>query len=173
MHSTPTTVATSQRGSITNSSTARFAHSIASRSSRSSSGKIKHASFDVPSLPVIHPTTLGQDSDEEDIESRSSVPDIYLPPEVDDEQHEAAPDYSLADALGSISREGSPLLPEITQDGKQKSFDYSVSLRSEPKVSLFFIVREPYCMLCSSLLLSRNIDTLPSDELILGQERRL
>jgi len=149
MQSTPSTqytITSSQRGStttITNSSTARFAHSIASRSNQSAGGittKSKNASFDIPSLPVIHPT-IDQDSDEEGIESRSSVPDIYLPPEGDEELQESRPDFSLADALGSISREVSPLLPEGSQEGTPKNYGHSLSLKSEPKASFHFTIQ--------------------------------
>jgi hypothetical protein len=150
MQSTPSTqfnITSSQRRSsttITNSSTARFAHSIASRSNKSSGGittKSKSDSFDAPSLPVIYPTAIDHDSDEEGIESRSSVPDIYLPPEGDEEQQESAPNFSLGDALESISREGSPpLLPEVSLEGTPKNYGYSVSLKSEPKVSFVFTI---------------------------------
>lgn len=154
LQSTPTiqqyTITSSQRGSTTttnsNNSTARFAHSIASRSNKSSSLMIKknqNDSFDAPSLPLIHSTVIGQDSDEEGVDSRSSVPDIYLPPEGDSEQQEP-PDISLADALESISKEESPLLPELFHEATTKDYD-SVSLNSELKVS-FPLVIEIYCL---------------------------
>ena len=150
IHSTPTTAhhtATSTlQGTESNSSTARFAHSIASRSNKSSGGltrNYQNESFDEPSLPVIYPTNAtGSDSEEEGIESRSSVPDVYLPPEDDGEHHISGPDFSLADALQSVSREGSPpFLSEILREDtfKKKGYDYSLSSKSEPKVSYLFI----------------------------------
>lgn len=150
IHSTPTaahyTVTSTLQATESNSSTARFAHSIASRSNKSSGGLTRNSqseSFDVPSLPAIYPThATGSDSEEEGIESKSSVPDVYLPPEDDGEHHISGPDFSLADALGSVSREGSPpFLSEILREDtlKKKGYDYSLSLKSEPKVSYPFI----------------------------------
>lgn len=151
IHSTPTTTTTHNtmtstlRGGST-SSTERFANSIASRSSRATNSsphdrsRVRaHMSFEVPSLPTLGPTVAtGPYSDDEDEagESKSSVPEIYLPPEEDDD---GVRELSLTDALESISRESSPPLHyEITrQETPKKSYDISVSLRSEPKVRLY------------------------------------
>lgn len=109
----------------------------------------KNHSFDIPSLPVVHPTDIGHDSDDDGIDSRSSVPDIYLPPEGDDDQQEA-PAFSLADALQSISRAGSPpLLPEVTHDDISKHYDYSVNHSSDPKVSMDSATQRSTAYMCS------------------------
>ena len=128
-----TTTAT-YRGSGGNSSTARFSNSIASISSKSSNGlrrRSQSESIDIPSLLDTRPE-VASDSDDEGIESKSSVPEAYLPPDEDDRQT-SAPDFSLADALESVSRGGSPPLG-IAEDTPKKNYDYSASLRSEPKV---------------------------------------
>ncbi|KAF7308394.1 PACT-coil-coil domain-containing protein [Mycena chlorophos] len=122
-----------------NSSASRFAHSIArtSRSSntrssaRRSSGASSHSrtvdSFDVsaiPSLPEVHPErTTGHYSQEQS--SKDSVPEVYLPPEDDDEEEA----LSLTDALELVS---SPGRDNATP---KKNYDYSVSLKSEPRPS--------------------------------------
>jgi hypothetical protein len=150
IHSTPAatsshhTLASTVRPSST-SSTARFAHSIASRSTKSAMSvsralSTRHSegaeSFDVsviPSLPDMHEDEEGRFSDEMEIdESSGSVPDVYLPAE--DVDQDVA---SLTDARQPITRSGPPLPqeePEIAPTPKRKTYDYSVSLRSEPKV---------------------------------------
>lgn len=146
IHSTPSTthitVTSTLQATESNSGTARFTHSITSSSNKSSGDparKSQNGGFDMPSLPAVCPTNnMESDSEVEGMESKSSVPDIYLPPEDDDEHRISVPDFSLADALGSVSREGSPpLLSEIVQDDvqKKKTYDYSISLISEPKAS--------------------------------------
>jgi hypothetical protein len=89
-------------------------------------------SFDVsviPSLPDIR-----QDEDEEDgqqceevdmDETKESVPNAYLPPDDDDKDE---------DAFQPVSRDSSPLPPAEIAPTPKKAYDYSVSLRSEPKV---------------------------------------
>ncbi|KII85948.1 hypothetical protein PLICRDRAFT_114966 [Plicaturopsis crispa FD-325 SS-3] len=125
-------------------SASRFASSIASRSSRSTntakfalsasrsralssaSGRNnKQDSFDVSEIP-----SLPDRAEESDESKDSSLPEVYLPLEEDEE-----PDVSLTDALQSVSRTGSPL-PENEPTPKKK-YDYSVSLRSEPQPSPF------------------------------------
>ncbi|KAF9530371.1 hypothetical protein CPB83DRAFT_850794 [Crepidotus variabilis] len=155
IHSTPTTThhtATSTLPGGNTSSTERFANSIASRSNRSSRGfnasprsqslKNKtYASFEVPSLPTLGPTVAtgpysdqDYDDDDEGVKSKSSVPDIYLPPE-EDENGER--DFSLTEALESISRESSPPLHfDITrEETPKKNQEISASFRSEAKPS--------------------------------------
>ncbi|KDR80779.1 hypothetical protein GALMADRAFT_241215 [Galerina marginata CBS 339.88] len=155
LHSTPAstqhTLTSANRGPSSTSSTARFAHSIASRSNKSaanmtssrgmSSRRSQHDSFEVPSLPRIAqiPGTPGyrhETEDDEDEETRSSVPDVYLPPEEDEEGDR---DFSLTDALQSVSRSSSPPFPpQASREATpKKNYDYSVSLKSEPKASPF------------------------------------
>lgn len=156
IHSTPAaasahhTAASTIRPSSTLSA-ARFASSIASRSTKSSLGlsssrgmstrKVQVDSFDIsmiPSLPDIHaePGTDHFSYDDEDLdleESKESVPDVYLPPQGD---YDDGSDLSLSDALQSVSRSGSPPHSnEPYENGPTpKKYDFSVSLRSEPKV---------------------------------------
>jgi len=91
----------------------------------------------------------GQDGeDEEDMdmdmdmeESKETVPDRYLPPEDNDSDGEQ--DVSLTEALQSVSRTSSPPYPAPGPENEptpRKIYDYSVSLRSEPKVSVHFLV---------------------------------
>lgn len=147
IHSTPPslhhTITTTTRNLSSTSSTARFAHSIASRSSKSSvalstTRRTQHDSFEVPSLPRIRPANVtGRYQDEE--ESKSSVPDVYLPPPDEDEDDlDRKSDLSMTNALESISLTSSPpFSPEAMehQETPKKNYDYSVSLKSEPKVS--------------------------------------
>jgi hypothetical protein len=159
VHSTPAasahnTAASTIRPPSSTSSTARFANSLASRSSKSSlglgssrgmsSGKSQRDSFEIsviPSLPNIdfEPST-GRYFDEEETDeelSRESVPEVYLPPEEEDlDDREGEQDISLAEALQPVSRTSSPSFPMASFDGTpRKGYDYSVSLKSEPKVS--------------------------------------
>ncbi len=151
MQSTPTsshnTVTSTFRGPPSATSTARFAHSIASRSNKSltntgsrglTSRMSQHESFDIPSLPEIHRTagtSLMSDGTEEDMEKSKSIPDVYLPPP--DEEDDDHRELSLTDALESISRSGSPPFatgPASREQTPKKSYDYSTGLISEPKV---------------------------------------
>lgn len=159
IHSTPAqssahhTAASTIRPLSSTSSTARFANSIASHSTKSSQGlppsrgvslpKDHPDSFDIsriPSLPDIsaEPWT-GQYIEDEDTDeepSKDSVPDVYLPPEGDYDDGDGERDVSLTEALQSVSRTSSPpystelVEPESTP---KKYYEYSVSLRSEPK----------------------------------------
>jgi hypothetical protein len=152
MHSTPTASshhASTMRAASSTSSASRFANSIA-RTSRSSTGRSSARvssrqshpdSFDdvsaIPSLPDIRPErgTGHYSSEDEDLDfhqSKESVPDVYLPPEEDVEDEE--PDLSLTDALESVSRTSSPQRFSQEDATPKKNYDYSVSLRSEPKV---------------------------------------
>ncbi|KAF9479579.1 hypothetical protein BDN70DRAFT_878644 [Pholiota conissans] len=149
LQSTPTathySTTTAFRAPSSTSSTARFAHSIASRSNRSSSGmtsrgmllrKSQHDSFDIPSLPDIPPTAgisqFSEEAEEEDVEKSNSVPDVYLPPPDEDEENR---ELSLTDALESVSRSNSPFSPGVSHDTPKKSLDFSI--KSEPKASPF------------------------------------
>jgi hypothetical protein len=153
VHSTPATVSShtatfSMRPASSTYSATRFATSIASRSTKSAlssrgmSLMEGHAdSFDasmIPSLPDDHPHGEGEEHSEdmELAESINTVPDMYLPPEEDHIDNE------FTEALQSISRGSSPL-PHDQSDSAAtpyKDYDYSVSLRSEPKVRLFLVV---------------------------------
>ncbi|KAJ7224111.1 hypothetical protein GGX14DRAFT_548737 [Mycena pura] len=154
MHSTPAASshhASTVRASST-SSTSRFANSIA-RTSRSSMGRSSTRelslrkshidSFDVsaiPSLPDVHLEQGIASYSEEDVEverSKQSVPEVYLPPEENEEEDEAEQELSLTDALESVSRSNSP--ERYSQGGPtpRKNYDYSVSLKSEPRPSPF------------------------------------
>jgi hypothetical protein len=147
MHSTPAPSshhASTVRPASSTSSTSRFANSIA-RTSRSSMGRSSFRgrqshpdSFDdisaIPSLPDIHPERgTGYYSEEEESDefrrSRESVPEVYLPPNDDDEE-----DVSLTEALESVSRTSSPQRFRQEEPTSKKNYDYSVSLRSEPQV---------------------------------------
>lgn len=151
LQSTPTathhSAATAFRGPSSTSSTARFAHSIASRSNRSSIGtttsrgmlsrKTQNDSFNIPSLPDIQPTAgisrFSDEAEEEDIENSNSVPDVYLPPP--DEDDDPNRELSLTDALESISRSSSPPFspgPVSHEQTPKKNLDFS--FKSEPKV---------------------------------------
>ncbi|KAJ7066450.1 hypothetical protein C8F01DRAFT_1365974 [Mycena amicta] len=137
IHSTP---AASSHHASTTSSASRFANSIA-RTSRSSTGRssihrnaVQNSraidSFDVsaiPSLPDIHPERgTGHYSEDKEVEqSKDSVPEVYLPPEENDNDD----GLSLTDALELVS---SPQRGDATP---RKNYDYSVSLKSEPKPS--------------------------------------
>lgn len=163
LHSTPATAsmhntaASTIRPTSSTSSTARFANSIASRSTKSSlalssshriSSRRNHPdSFDIsmiPSLPDINaePGTTHFSYDETDEEiSKDSVPDVYLPPEDGFDDHDGERDLSLTEALQSISQTGSPPYPmgSFEKDTTpKKNYDYSVSLKSEPKVRSCF-----------------------------------
>ncbi|KAJ7647253.1 hypothetical protein FB45DRAFT_987061 [Roridomyces roridus] len=143
VHSTPAPSShhtSTTRHTSSSSSASRFANSIArsSMGGRSSTrGMTQHPdSFDevsaIPSLPDIEHGT-GDFSEEEEIglyrRSRDSVPDEHLPPDVDDGDD----DFSVADALESVSRAGSPHISRKSEATPKKNYDYSVSLRSEPK----------------------------------------
>ena len=150
VHSTPAATsshnATTIRLQSSTSSTVRFAASIASRSASIKSsasrsfGQAAQKSFDVSSITSLPRDPEENIEEEEPLEkSTNSVPEAYLPPPDSDE----AEDMSLVDALLSVSRAGSPLSPEPpphepTPKKKGLLYDYSVSLRSEPQVSLLF-----------------------------------
>lgn len=147
VHSTPValsshTATTTAKLHSSTSSTARFATSVASRSvsakSSASQAYIRHPqeSFDVSAITSLpHDSEDGTHPEEEPLSH--SVPEVYLPPmEPDDGE-----DMSLVDALESVSRSSSPLPPDFLVEEqtpkKGLKYDYSVSLRSEPKPSPF------------------------------------
>ncbi|KAJ3512287.1 hypothetical protein NLJ89_g3604 [Agrocybe chaxingu] len=141
IHSTPAsthhTLTSTFRAPGSSSSTARFAQSIESRSNKSLTGPLSvrgmpsrrshHDSFEVPSLPHIEPAAAtGHYSEEtdEDMESRSSVPEVYLPPEEDENPDREDRDFSLTDALDQ-------------EDTPKKGQEFSFSAASESKPSPF------------------------------------
>ncbi|KAJ7117849.1 hypothetical protein C8R44DRAFT_832392 [Mycena epipterygia] len=156
MHSTPAPSshhASTMRAASSTSSASRFANSIA-RTSRSSMGRSSTRGFSsrqshpdsfddisaIPSLPDVQPERgTGHFSEEdEDLDfdrSRESVPEVYLPPDEDEEDDEGEQDVSLTDALESVSRTSSPQLFSRDEPTPKKNYDYSVSLRSEPQPS--------------------------------------
>ncbi len=116
-------------------STARFAQSIASRASRSGSTFSSSAGS---SSKHSQPTASTQIS----FDDISAIPP-YPPPnragldEVDINEDDLDDGFSLAEALQPLSHTGSPFPPEhAAGNGHSNSvkYDYSVSLRSEPKV---------------------------------------
>lgn len=135
IHSTPTyahhTITSTIRPPSSTSSIARFANSLTSRSNKSSvavsnssramsTRRNQHDSFEVPSLPRIQPANITDEylEDEEDLDRKS--------------------DLSMTDALESVSRSSSPpFSPEAMkhEETPKKNYDYSVSLKSEPKAS--------------------------------------
>ena len=147
VHSTPVVlshVASTVRAPSSTSSTARFAQSLASRSSKSSlygskgfsSASRQHAeeSFDIssiPSVPIRRDESGEIDIRSSDQDTESSVLEVYLPPEPDDNMDA---DLDLSDALQSVSRSNSPDLDDRQTPRKKSDYDFSMSLRSEPKV---------------------------------------
>ena len=157
------TMASTARIPSSTSSTARFASSIASRSANGRSENYGSASlsrvtsasavkgqrqesFDASIIPSL-PDSTEASGDEERGErngrqsfrkSKDSVPDMYLPPEGE----AGEPEYSLTEALESVSRAGSPFAHDLDEHRSglashmtpNKAYDYSVALRSEPKV---------------------------------------
>ncbi|KAF9466148.1 hypothetical protein BDZ94DRAFT_1341734 [Collybia nuda] len=137
------TAASTIRPTSSTSSTARFASSIASRSTKSSilsssrgisARRNQPDSFDIsiiPSLPNItaEPGTENSSSHEIDEEvSKDSVPEIYLPPEIDYNGRDGDEDFSLAEALQSISHTDSPHTKgSFTDSTPKKNYDYSPS----------------------------------------------
>lgn len=153
IHSTPPsvhhTITSIARPPSSTSSTARFAHSLVSRSSKSSvalsnpsrgisTRRNQHDSFEVPTLHKIQPANITSLEGEEE-ESKSSVPDVYLPPPDDeDEDLDRKSDMSITDALDSVSLTSSPPFSSEAmerQETPKKNYDYSISLKSDPKVS--------------------------------------
>ncbi|KAI6164552.1 hypothetical protein EDD17DRAFT_1755066 [Pisolithus thermaeus] len=135
VHSTPVALSSHTATTITaklhssTSSTARFATSVASRSVSAKSSASQ--------AYIRKPQDTRHPEEEPFSQSANSVPEVYLPPA------EAADgeDMSLVDALESISRSSSPLPPDFpTEEQTPKKglkYDYSISLRSEPKPSPF------------------------------------
>ena len=157
------TMASTARIPSSTSSTARFASSIASRSANGQSGNYGSASlsgatsasaikgrgqesFDASAIPFLPDSTEASGDEEREVgsgrqlfrKSKDSVSDMYLPPE----EEAGEPEYSLTDALESVSRTGSPFAQDLDErrSGRgsnmtpKKAYDYSVALRSEPKV---------------------------------------
>lgn len=149
IHSTPAAsqYASTIRPFSSANTTARLVNSIGSRKSFATPRSIgsrngRRDSFNtsrIPSLPRVDVATGAADdsTSERDLEeeSKSSVPDVYLPPQDEEEEGE---ELSIADALQSVSRTSSPApfaVDAFEDDGApKKHYDYSISLKSEPKV---------------------------------------
>ncbi|KAI0738429.1 hypothetical protein C8Q80DRAFT_243410 [Daedaleopsis nitida] len=131
-------MASTVRAPSSTSSAARFAQSIASRSSKSSisisrgmSARYRQEpSFDISAIPSVPlPDASGEmEIRSSDQDSENSVPEVYLPP--GDEE----PDLDLSEALQSVSRSNSPGLDGGPTPRKKSDYDFSMSLRSEPQV---------------------------------------
>ena len=153
VHSTPAAsshAASTFRPASSTSSTARFAKSIALRSAKSSTGPDGAASpesasmarrkpfldsFDIsriPSLPKI-PTEAGHRLNESDSELEDAQHGGY-PPASEDAFEDEDGDLSISDALQPISRSNSPAHAYGKEKTPMKSYDYSLSLKSEAKV---------------------------------------
>lgn len=142
VHSTPIAVTATAKLQSSTSSTARFATSIASRSVSAKSSashtytRDPQESFNISAITSLPHNSRedNADPDEELSKSANSVPEAYLPPMEADEGE----DMSLVDALESVSRASSPLPPDFSIEEptpkKGLKYDYSISLRSEPKV---------------------------------------
>ena len=107
-----------------------------------SSRRSQHDSFDVsviPSLPNIDIRHYSDGEETDEAQSKESIPEGYLPPEDDFDDRDAEQDISLTEALQSVSRTSSPSFPaESFHATPKKNYDYSVSLKSEPKVSAVY-----------------------------------
>ena len=131
-HSTPvpvfshTTRSTMRLPNSASSSATRFANSM--RTSVSIAKKNQEDSFEVSEiLPVLH---QGESS------YSASIPDAHLPPL--DQQVQADPELSSPNVSKSVVRSASPLPVEQHHTPGSKIYDYSISLRSEPKVSICY-----------------------------------
>ncbi|KAG6908885.1 hypothetical protein DXG01_002863 [Tephrocybe rancida] len=157
------TMTSTIRPSSSTSSTARFASSLASRSTKSysksssrepgssrgtpsySRRKENPDSFDIsriPSLPDISAEPwVGSDENTDEESSKDSVPDVYLPPETQPEEEDDA-EPSFNDDIQPGNRTGSPGYSSKSMSvdygsTPKKDYDYSIGLKSEPKVSPF------------------------------------
>lgn len=132
------------RPTLNNSHTGRFSNSIGARSAKSSVGpttlRRKKDSFDITDIPSLSNVSKGQvplSDTEDELEqrrdnhrSRASVPEVYNP---SDDDEDVPGEDSIMDALESVSRISSP--PPLPKSATpQKTYDYSVSLKSEAKV---------------------------------------
>lgn len=146
--------ASTARQPLSTDSTQRFANSIASRSTKSgmsasgSRGSVssrvsmprfrqqdpqRQYSFDISMIPSLpHPPDDDGDTHASDPDTESSVGDAYLPPI--DPPTGMDDDLDISDALQSVSRSGSPVEP--IDPTPRKKYDYSISLKSEPRVSV-------------------------------------
>ena len=92
----------------------------------------------IPSLP--HPPDDDGDTHTSDPDTESSVGDAYLPPI--DPPTGMDDDLDISDALQSVSRSGSPVEP--IDPTPRKKYDYSISLKSEPRVSVILNIHSKY-----------------------------
>ncbi|CCM02678.1 uncharacterized protein FIBRA_04783 [Fibroporia radiculosa] len=151
IHSTPAAFSSHTMSTIrppsSTASTARFAHSLASRSSKSVLSasrdnivkQAKEESFDVssiPSLPDMHQYNHDLDirSSDQDTEHSSSPGAHSLRGFDGNVVEDVEGDLDLSDALQSVSRPHSPAMDDIATPSKK--YDYSVSLRSEKKTGV-------------------------------------
>lgn len=104
------------------------------------SRKSQHDSFDVSVIPSLPKIDIRHYSDGEETGeelSKESIPEDYLPPEEDLDDMGGDQDISLTEALQSVSRTSSPSFPaDSFQTTPKKNYDYTVSLKSEPKVCI-------------------------------------
>ena len=144
VHSTPAAYSSHSvstvRQPLSAASTARFANSIASRSSKSASMSASRGStarpqtilphentFDISSIPSLPHAPYDSDIRSSDQDTTSlGDPQLRL-------EAASVDDLDLSDVLRSVNRPSSPPLPD-PEPTPRKKYDYSVSLRSEPKV---------------------------------------
>ena len=119
------------------SSSTRFAQSIASRASRSGSG----FSSSTGSVSKCSPPSISTQRPEISFDDISAIPSYPQPDvaSVDDagvdvDEDGLDDDMSLADALRPSNRSGSPFPLEGLAGNSNSKYNYSGSLRSEPKV---------------------------------------
>jgi hypothetical protein len=55
----------------------------------------------------------------------------------EDDEEAGEPEFSLSEALQSVSRASTPPIPFTKDNTPKKPYDYSVSLKSEPKVCFY------------------------------------
>ena len=131
-HSTPAPMSSHTTRSImrppgsTSSSATRFANSM--RTSVSAVRKSQEESFEVSEILPIH--------HESGSSSLASIPDAYLPLEA-----QGLTDQELlsSNVSRSVVSSPSPLPEEQQHTSGSKKYDYSISLRSEPKVSIVYL----------------------------------
>lgn len=149
LHSTPAALSSHTMSTIrppsSVASTARFANSLASRSSKTASisrGSLakqpqeREDTFDISSIPSLPDMNPGIDMDirsSDQDTTGSSVSEAYVSAFAARIGEEVDADLDISEALRSVSRPGSP--ESLGAPTPQKRYDYSVSLRSEKKAS--------------------------------------
>ena len=167
VHSTPaaaptgilshTSTSTGRFGGVPTSSTAKFASSIESRSTNGNTISVSHALSSVSRATSASVAKGAPWQESFDVSAIPSIPDRsedglddLRPPEDGDQ------DLLMAEALEPVSRVSSPFPldeddPEYGSEAAftpKKNYDYSVSLRTEPKVCSFlhFVSIFHYCL---------------------------